>query len=57
MIDLISISEGKPAMAFPLFFVVLISMVKDAFEDYKRHEADNKENNSSTSKFDSKNGN
>lgn len=31
-------------MAFPLFMVVLVSMIKDAFEDYKRHLCDKKEN-------------
>lgn len=46
MVDMISISEGKPAMAVPLTFVVVLSMIKDAFEDYKRHQADNGENNS-----------
>jgi len=46
MIDMISISGGQPAMAMPLFFVVLVSMVKDAFEDYKRKQADDQENNS-----------
>jgi len=44
----ISISDGKPAMALPLFFVVLVSMIKDAFEDYKRHNSDDKENNTPT---------
>ena len=33
----ISISGGAPAMAFPLTIIVLISMLKDAYEDYKRH--------------------
>ena len=33
----ISISDGKSVMAVPLVFVIMISMVKDAFEDYKRH--------------------
>lgn len=42
----ISISGGKSAMAVPLFFVILTSMLKDAFEDYKRHKADNEENSS-----------
>jgi len=51
MIDLISISGGKPAMAVPLTCVVLVSMVKDAFEDYKRHAADAKENDSCTMVF------
>lgn len=37
MVDMISISEGKPAMAIPLTFVVVVSMIKDAFEDFKRH--------------------
>ena len=32
-------------MALPLTFVVVISMFKDAYEDYKRHESDSKENN------------
>ena len=45
MIPLISISNGKPAMAAPLAFVVSVSMIKDAFEDYKRHQSDKKENN------------
>lgn len=45
MIDIISISNGQPAMAPPLIFVVVLSMVKDAYEDYKRHKEDNGENN------------
>lgn len=51
MIEVISISGGKPAMAMPLAFVVVVSMVKDAFEDYKRHAADAKENDSFTMVF------
>ena len=31
-------------MAFPLSIVVLVSMIKDAFEDYKRHKSDDEEN-------------
>ena len=56
VIPSISISAGKPAMALPLFFVVLVSMIKDAFEDYKRHQSDNKENNTSTRIYDPKAG-
>ena len=33
----ISISANKPVMALPLTAVVIVSMLKDAFEDYKRH--------------------
>lgn len=36
-VEVISISGGKSAMAVPLVLVILISMIKDAFEDYKRH--------------------
>ena len=43
-INLISISNGKSAMAFPLTMVVLVSMLKDAYEDYKRHVNDRGEN-------------
>ena len=32
-------------MAFPLAAVVAVSMLKDAFEDYKRHQSDAEENN------------
>ena len=39
-IKTISISDGKPAMAVPLIGVVIISMIKDAFEDYKRAQVD-----------------
>ena len=40
----ISISDGKPAMAVPLTVIVVVSMMKDAYEDYKRHVADSSEN-------------
>ena len=32
-------------MLMPLGFVILVSMVKDIFEDLKRHRSDNTENN------------
>ena len=44
MIDLISITGGKPVMLYPLSFVVAVSMIKDISEDYKRHKNDQKEN-------------
>jgi len=47
-IEMISISGGKSAMAVPLVFVVLVSMIKDAFEDFGRHRADGQENNAET---------
>jgi phospholipid-transporting ATPase len=44
MIPIISISNNKPVMLFPLSFVIGVSMIKDIFEDYKRHKSDNLEN-------------
>lgn len=44
MIPIISISGGKPVMLMPLAFVIIVSMIKDIFEDYKRHKSDNQEN-------------
>ena len=44
----ISISNGKSAMALPLVIIVALSMIKDAFEDYKRHKSDAKENDATT---------
>ena len=46
MVPVISISVGNPAMAPPLAFVVILSMIKDAYEDHKRHKADQEENSS-----------
>ena len=45
MIPLLSITGGKPVMLFPLSQVILISMIKDIFEDSKRHKSDGLENN------------
>jgi phospholipid-transporting ATPase len=41
----ISISNGQPVMAAPLALVVFVSMLKDAYEDYNRHQSDASENN------------
>ena len=39
-------------MAMPLLFVVALSMIKDAYEDYKRHKADKGENLARTEVYD-----
>lgn len=44
MIPIISISAGQPVMLMPLAFVLSVSMIKDIFEDYKRHKSDGFEN-------------
>ena len=53
MIPLISISLGKPAMLLPLTFVIVLSMIKDIFEDYKRHKSDKSENYKNVLVYDS----
>ena len=45
MIKSISISAGSPVMLMPLTFVIVVSMIKDIFEDWKRHKSDDLENN------------
>lgn len=44
MIPIISISQGKPVMLLPLLVVLGVSMIKDIFEDHKRHKSDELEN-------------
>ena len=45
MVDEISASGGVPTTYFPLSVIILISALKDLYEDYKRHKSDNEENN------------
>ena len=44
----ISDSNGTPVILVPLSFVVVVSMIKDIFEDLKRHDSDKQENNRKT---------
>jgi len=39
-------------MSLPLGVVVLVSMIKDAFEDYQRHKSDGEENTKVTHVYD-----
>ena len=39
---------GYPGLLMPLAFVVGVSMIKDLYEDVKRHRSDNDENNRKT---------
>ena len=41
----ISSSNGSPVMLMSLGFVVGISMIKDIYEDFQRHQSDKEENN------------
>jgi len=52
LVDVISISNGKAAMLPPLVFVISLSMIKDAYEDYQRHKSDDKENDDTAHVYD-----
>lgn len=40
----ISISQGQPTILLPLCFVIVVAMIKDFFEDWKRTVSDREEN-------------
>ena len=56
LIQSISTTEGRPTVYIPLSVIVLFSMIKDCFEDYKRHKADNEENFKNVQKYSRKDG-
>ena len=39
------LADGYPGLIMPLAFVIGVSMLKDMYEDVKRHRSDNEENN------------
>lgn len=41
----VSITQRVPMELLPLGFIVFVTMLKDIFEDRKRHKFDNEENN------------
>lgn len=41
----ITITGGVPTTVLPLAFVVIVAMIKDGIEDYKRYQSDKTENN------------
>ena len=50
-ITVVSNTNGFPTIFFPLGFIVILSMLKDFFEDYKRKKSDSAENNKLTQIF------
>jgi phospholipid-transporting ATPase len=52
MIKLVSITGGIPTILPPLAFIVLLTMIKDVYEDYKRYKSDEEENNKETLVYD-----
>lgn len=45
IVPYITNTDSQPTIYLPLFVIMLISMIKDLFEDLKRHKADKEENN------------
>ena len=48
LIPAVSDSGGVPTTLVPVVFVMAVSMLKDGYEDVKRHRSDRQENNSAT---------
>jgi choline-glycine betaine transporter len=48
----ISISAGVAVQAYPLIAVMIASILKDLYEDYKRHKNDAEENNQVATRWD-----
>ena len=51
MVRPISITDGFPTILPVLIIIIILSAVKDFFEDYKRWISDRKENNSPVERF------
>ena len=47
LIPAISLTGAMPTVAIPLAVVVIVTMIKDGMEDYKRHVSDRRENSQS----------
>ena len=52
----ITITNGLPTVGYNLVPLIILSMIKDAFEDYKRHKADEAENSRTVSVYSPKSG-
>ena len=51
-IQAISVTNGTPDTFAPLFVIVLITAIKDLYEDIKRHRSDREENRKTTATLD-----
>ena len=49
--DYLYYSDGIPLILIPLTLVICVNGAKDLYEDFKRKESDNKENNSKCEKY------
>ena len=52
IVPAITNTDSQPTIYLPLFVIILISMIKDLFEDLSRHKADKEENNKPIYKLD-----
>lgn len=50
-IPYITISGGVPVIFLPLFVILIITGMKDFYEDYKRKKSDDEENNKKVNVF------
>lgn len=46
MVPNITISDGLPTIYLPLVTIVILTAIKDFYEDYKRKKSDREENHS-----------
>jgi len=51
MIESLSITEGRPIILAPLSVIILVTMIKDLYEDHMRKKADSEENDRYTEKI------
>lgn len=51
LIPEITDSKGMPTYLIPLVFIIVVSMIKEFFEDWQRHKSDNEENSKKTMVF------
>lgn len=52
LVPVITTTDGVPTILYPLSIIMAVSMIKDVLEDWKRHKADNGENQKHVQHFD-----
>ena len=55
MVPWFTITAGVPTILGPLIFIMIVTAVKDIYEDSKRHKSDKEENNTKTTLYDKTN--
>ena len=44
LVPAVTITNGAPTILFPLILIIIVTAIKDIFEDRQRHQSDTKEN-------------